>query len=371
MKRGLALTGGGARAAYQAGVLKAVAEVWAKPQCPFQIITGISAGAINGTFLATHANDFQGAVGRLWELWSELRPYQVYRTDPFRMASIASIWLANLSIGALKRGHRVNYMLDASPLRTLLSRHIDCEQVGRNLAAGHFSALAVSATNVFSGTAISFCMTQDRFEPWERSQRIGREAKITVPHVLASSAIPLFFGPVSLENSYFVDGCVRLTTPLSPAIHLGADKILAVGIRHPRSPNMAATLAEQQAHRQPEPADIGGLLLNALFMDSLEGDLERVARINNTIRQTGYEGLREIPTISFLPSQDLGQQAAELFDTFPLPMRHLLRGLGASQAKGWDLLSYLAFDKDYTCRLLEMGYQDALKQRTDIEGFLA
>ena len=236
MKRALVLTGGGARAAYQVGVLKAITEFGNISRNPFEIITGISAGAING--------------------------------------------------------------------------------------------------------------------------------------VKASASIPLFFEPVYMDGNYYCDGCVRLTSPLSPAIHLGADKILAIGIRHPRSSEKTLSMVKEKTSRQPEPADIAGLLLNALFMDLLDEDLERVTRINSTVRQTGFKGLRDIPTEVILPSQDLGNQAADLLSSFPFAMRHMLKGLGASRGTGWDLLSYLAFDKQYTSSLLEIGYKDGLDNRSRIIEFL-
>jgi NTE family protein len=214
--------------------------------------------------------------------------------------------------------------------------------------------------------------------PWVRSSRLGLRAVLSVPHVLASAAIPVFFPPVALEGAWFGDGCVRLSAPLSPVIHLGAERILAIGIRYARTP--AETIALNQTGRRANPSvsDISGVLLNAIFLDSLDSDVERSERINATLSLLTREQhgrlrhpLRRIPLLVLRPSRDLGSLAIEQYQRFPKTLRHLLRGIGATGESGWDLVSYLAFEPAYIERLIELGYEDTHARGADIDAFFA
>ncbi len=376
---GLVLTGGGARTAYQTGVLKGIAEILAgssRITSPFSILVGTSAGAINSSLLAAKAENFQDAINYLCQLWGELQTDQVVRSDFASLGALGIRWIRDLSLGGMLGQSQSTYLLDAQPLRHFLAERIDFDAIKTNLNANTLRGLAVTATNYHSGTTVTFFDGVPEIQPWVRKFRLGQRSELTLKHVLASAAIPIFFPPVRLYESYYGDGCVRMTTPLSPAIHLGADRILAIGIRHQRPEDMTQEINQQSTMSQISLADIAGVMLNAAFLDALDADIERMHRINITVsllseraREQHPYKLRDIPLLAIRPSQDLGTLASEQFERFPAMLRYLLKGIGASSAKGWDLLSYLAFDKAYTQRLIELGYGDALAQHDEIKQF--
>jgi NTE family protein len=373
---GLVLTGGGARAAYQVGVLRALADITRGESTPFRIVTGVSAGAINTYAVAAHADDFATAVESLSTTWRTLSPENVYRTDARSLFSIGARWIGELSGGGLLGAARSNHLLDTSPLRALLHKRLANARIQHHLATGRLRGVALTATNYETGTAITFYDGADDIEPWTRSSRIGRRESLTVDHVLASSAIPIFFPPVRIGSSFYGDGCIRLNAPISPAIHLGADRVLAVGIRYLRS---GFQLSELNGSLKGDPlslAEIGGVLLNAVFLDSLESDVERLERINATLSLISPEQrtrlsypLRKIPILVMRPSRDLGRLAARQSRRFPRTLRYLLRGIGATGERGWDLLSYLAFEPTYVSLLMELGFYDTLTRRAEVEAF--
>jgi NTE family protein len=373
---GLVLTGGGARAAYQVGAVRALAEILGPGPLPFDVVAGISAGAINGIALATGADDFPRAAARLGATWAQLTPDQVFRTGALRLASIGSRWVRDLSAGGLLRTKGgINYLLDSSPLRRLISTGIPIGRMRRHLKSGRLRAVAVSATNYHTGAGVTFFEGVADVGPWTRSTRVGVRARITVDHVMASAAIPVFFPPVALDGSFYGDGCVRMHYPMSPAIHLGADRILAVSVRHHRPP--AETLERQsraKTDRLPL-SEIAGVLLNAVFLDSLDSDLERMEVMNRTLALVPREKLareldvRQIPALLLRPSQDLGKLAGGEYDRFPAMLRYLLKGIGAAGQAGEDLLSYLAFEPVYVGRVMELGWADTMARRDEIEEF--
>lgn len=377
---GLVLTGGGARAAYQAGVLRGIAEI-IKPATsahwPFPVLVGVSAGAINSAFLASRVDDFRATTEALCQLWGALRAEEVIRADFRSLSTLGLRWLRDLSLGGLFGSSRSTHLLDTAPLRGFLTRHLDFDAIKSHLEHGRLHGLAISATNYQTGTTVVFYDGAKQIQPWLRSARLSQRTTLAMEHVLASAAIPVFFQPVRLEGCYYGDGCVRLTTPLSPAIHLGADRILAIGIRHQRPEEQTQVLQEESSMTDISLIDIAGVMLNAAFLDAVDTDIERMQRINKTIALLNQAGkthpdkLREVPLLAIRPSQDLGTLASEQFERFSTMLRYLLRGIGASNEKGWDLLSYLAFDEAYTGRLLELGRADALAQRAEIEEFFA
>ncbi len=373
---GLVLTGGGARAAYQVGALAALAELTREPT-PFRVLTGVSAGAINSTTLAAYADDFVTGVTRLHETWTSLTPEKVYRTDPIALAMTGARWLRQLTGGA-RHGASMNALLDTSPLASLLQARVPIGRIRAHVSSGVLTALAVTATSYRTGTAITFFEGAEGIEPWVRTGRIGTRAAITVDHVRASAAIPIFFPPVAIEGTDFGDGCVRLTAPLSPAIHLGADRLVAIGIRYMRSGFDTLTINQPSGEERARLADIGGVLLNAVFLDSLDADVERVDRINATLSLMSEEQharhpqrLRQVPLLVLRPSRDLGRMASQQLGELPLTLRHLLKGVGASGERGWDLVSYLAFDPIYVKSLIELGYEDTRARRAEVEAFLS
>ncbi|HXX69392.1 MAG TPA: patatin-like phospholipase family protein [Polyangiaceae bacterium] len=379
--RALVLTGGGARGAYQVGALRALADLCDESALPFPIVSGVSAGAINAVYLASRADDFREAVDQLWSVWEHIRADDVFLTNPTSLLHIGFRLLVELSLGSLIHEHHSNHLLDTTPLRDLLApRGCDSAAIRRNLGNGVLRALAVTATDYHSGNAVTFFDSDTPIEPWVRTTRLGVHAKIRPEHALASAALPIFFPPVNVDGRFFGDGCIRLRAPLSTAIHLGAERILAIGIRS--SPPTGDDPGEGNGTDRVNAsapaltlAEIGGVLLNALLLDGLELDVERLERINRTIElipasHRSAQPLRTVPLTVLRPSRDLGRLASELLHRVPLPVRHLLRGLGATDHVGWDLLSYLFFDRAYTSKLLDLGYEDTIAQRETVQRFL-
>jgi NTE family protein len=373
----LVLTGGGARAAYQVGVVQAIAEITHERESPFKVITGVSAGAINGAYLASRADEFKLSAKGLWDLWNGLSSERIYRTDPASIAGLGSKWLSSVGMGGLVKQKRANHLLDTSPLRQLLEQELTLNRLPQLYKQNHLRGVAFSATNYITGTAISFYDGHESIEPWVRSTRIGVRAPLTVEHIMASSAIPVFFPPIILSGAPFGDGCIRLTSPISPAIHLGATRVVAVGIRYQRTDEQIIEMNQSMKRTELSIAEIGGVLLNAVFLDSLETDVERMERINRTLTLVQEDrkihlpqNLRPIPVLTLRPSQDLGQLAKGTLKEFPTLLRFLLRGIGAKEDKGWDLLSYLAFEKSYTSQLMDLGYDDTLRKKEIILEFM-
>lgn len=374
---GLVLTGGGARAAYQAGALQALAEIADFDRTPFRVLTGVSAGAINAAFLAARADDFRAAARDLWDMWHRLETRQVYRSDVRNLASIGSRWARDLGLGGLLGAGNINYLLDTSPLREFLAARLDIARTAAHIASGRLRGVAVTATNYITGTAITFFDGAPEIQPWTRSSRLAVRTPLRLEHVLASAAIPVFFAPQAIDGVPFGDGCVRMTAPTSPAIHLGAERIIAIGIRYFRSGEQTVLMNQNLHAERVALAEIAGVLLNAVFLDSLEADLELLERINQTLsflrpedHATLPSQLRPIPALALRPSQDLGRLAGDQYANFPRMLRYLLRGIGATGASGWDLLSYLAFEPGYIDRLLELGHRDTMARKDEILAFL-
>jgi NTE family protein len=372
-RTGLVLTGGGARAAYQVGALRALAEILPAGPIPFEVVAGISAGAINGVAVACSAQDFAAGAGALQQTWASLTPDRIFRTGAIKLAAIGSRWMRDLGGGGLLGGNSINYLLDPSPLRKLLTEVLPLARMRRHLRAGRLGGVAVSATSYMTGAGVTWYEGDERIRPWTRSTREGLRARLTVDHVMASAAIPIFFPPVKVGEGYYGDGCVRLVYPMSPAIHLGAERILAISVRHPRATPGSSTVAESG----PLPlSQIAGVLLNAVFLDSLDTDLERLERVNRTLAYVPGERvaareleLRPIPVLALHPTQDLGKLAGDEYHRFPAMLRYLLKGIGVSADSGSDLLSYLAFEPVYVGRVMEIGYADTMARRDEVEAF--
>jgi NTE family protein len=279
-----------------------------------------------------------------------------------------------LASGGLIGTGRAKSLLDTAPLRDLVATRIDTNAIGRNIARGLVRALGVSATNYDTGFAVTFFQGAEDIRPWSRISRIAVRTKLEVNHVIASSAIPLFFPAVEIDGAWYADGSVRLNTPLSPAIRMGARRIVAIAVRPAVEPSPTTKVTT----RVPTPAEVAGVLLNALFVDSLEADAERALRINETVGLIPKDvlaeqvtPLRSIALLILRPSLDPQSLVLRTLDRFPAAVRHLFRGLGSSDDSGWELLSYLGFDGVYTTRLLELGYEDTLDRADDITAFLA
>lgn len=374
IKNGLVLPGGGARAAYQVGVLKAVAKVLpGNAPNPFPVIAGTSAGAVNATVLASRAEQYSMAVRALESVWAGFRVNQVYRSGAGAMLKSSLHWAAALVLGGLGVANPKS-LLDNAPLKKLLAQQIQFGRIGDAVSAGHLDALAVTLSGYSSSGSATFFEGRADLAGWRRMRREGQPARITLDHLMATVAIPFVFPPYLIGNEYFGDGVMRQTAPLAPAIHLGADRVLVIGVRdeEPSPPPPG-----QQAPRPPSLAQIGGYLLDNLLMDWLYADLERVTKINQLLEQVGpgalsgpAERLRRVDTMVILPSQDIREIAAMHQHCLPLPVRMLLGGLGVGSQGGRQLLSYMLFESDYTRELIQLGYEDGMAQRDHLEAFV-
>jgi NTE family protein len=375
----LLLSGGGARGAYQAGVLLGIARILGGQPgpFPFPILTGMSAGAINAAGLASGAPDFPRAAQHMAALWRNLEMDQVFRTDFLSLARIGLGWLRNLILGGVLGHHRFNALLDPEPLRGLLGRTLDFEAMRRAIRAGSLQGLAVLATHYGCGASVAFVESSRDDVTWVRARRLGVRTTLTIDHIMASTAIPIVFPAVPIDGTYYGDGAIRLSSPFSPAIHLGAARILAIGVRKAQPANCFEAALHEPSPR-PTAAAIAGSVLNAIFMDAIDGDLERLARINTTLSLIPPEAaaqsltkLRPVRALLILPSRDLADMARPHLRYFPAKIRYMLRGLGADQPENPDFLSYILFDRRYCRELVELGMQDAMSQRSAIEDFLA
>ncbi|HEX4923886.1 MAG TPA: patatin-like phospholipase family protein [Bdellovibrionales bacterium] len=368
---GLVLSGGGSRGAYQAGVMKAIAEISKGLGLaqPFPIVTGVSAGAINAAFWAAHADNISEAAEKLCELWSRVTFDQVFRSGIFSMGKISSKWIVDVSLGGLTGVTKAESLLDTAPLRELLRKNLDFNAIQKNLEAGHLSAISVTATDYGSTNSVTFVQSARPAPMWTRQQRYSVQATLSVDHIMASSAVPLFFPSSPVGESYFGDGCLRNTAPLSPAIHLGADKLLVVGVRK-QPPTSEIT---QLPPARPSIARVLSVVLNAIILDGVDWDIERLSRVNNTVRAVPEEKranlpLRPIDYLWLYPSEDIGKLAQIETRQLPSVIRYLMKGLGPlKEASG--IASYLLFDPVFCGQLIDMGYNDTIKRRSEIESF--
>jgi NTE family protein len=371
---GLVMGGGGARAAYQVGFLACLAKHWPDLQIP--ILTGVSAGAINTAFLACHPGPFESAVEELTALWSKLTTDQVIRSDTLSFARTVARWGMRLVAGGTRISPPTRGMVDSSPLREFLMNNLKARPDGRligveeNLRRGRLSAVAVTTTDYSTGQSITF--VEGRDPPlWQRPTRRSVRSELNVDHVMASASLPLFFPAVPVGNSWHGDGGVRLTAPLSPALHLGAGRILAISTRYQKTQDEADRPA---IGGYPPPAQVLGVLMNAIFLDMLDFDALNMARINELLEKVPREqrgGLRTAKLLLLRPSQDLAQLATQYETRLPQPLRFLTRGLGTRETKSSDSLSMILFEPEYMTHMIRLGVQDAERRLTEIEAFLA
>lgn len=370
---GLVMGGGGARAAYQVGFLRTVARRFPELHVPY--ITGVSAGAINAALLASHHGTFLQAVRELSHLWGNLTVKDVFRVDAASLAMNGFRWLRQLASGGFGGAKsQVRGLVDTQPLRDFLTEAlhaVDGELTGiqYNLDRGRLKALALSTTSYSTGASVTWLQGTD-VEGWKRPKRRTETATITIEHIMASTALPLLFPAVQLENAWYGDGGIRLAAPLSPVLHLGARRVLAISTRYEKGPDEAD---ETAIRGYPPPAQVAGVLLNSIFLDLLDNDALRLERLNQLLAMLPPEhraGLEPVKLLVLRPSQDLGKLASQFEAQLPRSFRFLTRGLGTRETKSPDILSFVLFQPDYLRTLMEIGEADADARIEEIANFL-
>ena len=395
---GLVLTAGGARGAYQAGVLKRIGEIPAlrsRPS-PFPIVAGASAGAINGAAVAGYSADFHAGTELLARLWGQLGAEQVYRSDLLSLGRNGLRLLLDVVLGPVFGAGRVQSLVDTAPLRAFLAAKLPMDGISASIRSGHLYALAITATGYHSGKAFTFIQGKPGHPLWNKSRRVALPMAIGVDHVYASAAIPLVFPPAPIvvagATAYFGDGALRLVTPLSPAIRLGAERVLAIGVRNQHAADdllrtelaADADVVEAAARlRSPPLAQVCGVFMNAIFLDHLDADVDHLRRMNELVAgfQCATPGKASVPSrvsepmrivepLVVSPSEDLALIAKSLEHRMPRAVRYLMDALGTPDAQSADLTSYLLFDSRFTQALIDIGYRDAACRADEIEQFL-
>ena len=363
----LLLGGGGARAAYQVGVLKAVAEILPEQvQTPFPIICGTSAGSINAVALASNADNFHVAVERVVAIWSRFSLDQVFYADAKNLAKGIAGWVwSNLGFGKWRSGPAS--LLDNQPLRELLAENINFDNIQASIQSGSLHAYCLTACSYTSGESTTFFDGAPSIENWRRTHRDGRRSNLGIDHMMASSAIPVVFPSVKIRNEHFGDGSMRQISPISPAVHLGAEKILIIGLR------MEGNIGTHKPSKhRPSLGQISGYVLDTLFLNSLYADVERMDRINRLIRENpgANSNLKAIDYMIVSPSKDIADIALKHYKTLPKAFRVALTFLGMGRGNSRRFISYLMFAENYCQELIALGYKDAMAQRQQLKTFL-
>lgn len=370
-KIGLVLPGGGARAAYQVGVLKAISELIPDSN-PFSIISGTSAGAINASLLASRSQSLKEAVEVLSGVWCNFKTNKVYRTETTVMLKSIFQWLLTVSSGGVLAKNPKS-LLDNSPLRQLLEDTINLEGIKNNIDKGNLDAFAITAASYSSKKSVTFFQSEEDDIDWERFLRVGVKTDILIDHLMASIALPLIFPAVKINNEYFGDGAMRQATPLSPAIRLGAEKLLIINTDS-KSPNNQLT--DNQIY--PSIGEVGGYMLDALFTGGLLSDLERLDRINQIIEnsgnnsvQTSNKKMKHLDYCVISPSKDIKKIAKEHYKDVPYSVKLLMKGLGLKNREESELLSFLLFESSFTSSLIQLGFEDGMTNQLEIKAILA
>lgn len=368
-RAGLVLTGGGARAAFQVGVVKAVRDILGSPvKNPFPILAGTSAGAINAATLAVYSDNFTLAVSNLLDVWENMHVDHIYKADFPSIMKSGMRWLSSLML--VSRRNPIS-LLDNAPLAEMLSRTLPFERIQGNIDSGALYAVSVTASGYTSGQSVSFFQGGSGAEGWERNQRIGAAVTLKLEYLLASASLPFIFPAVKVHREYFGDGSMRQIAPISPALHLGADRVLVVG-----TGRQTLDTARSRSNVYPSLAQIAGHALNSIFLDSLSVDLERLERINRTVSLIppeklveGNMPLRPIKVLFISPSQPIERIAARFLHELPRAVRFLLRPTGALNRSGSNLASYLLFEESFCRALIDLGYQDTIARAHEVQTF--
>lgn len=373
-KLGLVLSGGGARGAYQAGVLAGVQEISEKSGVPvkFDFLSGVSAGAINASSLASNCEDLKNATGLLTQLWSDVDFDKVFSTNSMTMGKIGLQWMSELSFGGLTGTTPGRALMDTSPLRDLIHSNMNYEKVEKNINEGHLTALCITSIDYAKSATTTFVQGKDILPSWDKGRKRSERTTISTDHIMASAAIPLLFPPVQIDDRFFGDGAVRNHAPCSPVIYLGAEKLLVIGVRLQTS-----TAYEERAGKNstaPSVARVVNTILNGALMDAVEQDVERLRRFNDYALALQPEHQHRIPIrpldhLFISPSADIGEMAAQKSYKLPRMIRYLLKGLGSLQDAS-EIISYLLFDSGFCADLIEIGRKDALSNKEELIQFL-
>ncbi len=371
---GLILPGGGARGAYQVGVLKAIEELLpAGSASPFPVVTGTSAGSLNASMVASRSSNYTDGMRRLEGMWKNLHMDMVVRTEVSVALKTGAAWMWSFaSRGSMDSPPRS--LLDNSPLRSLLENHVNLARMRQCIETGHLQALGITSSSYAQGASITHFEGQPDLEGWERTRRFGIPTRLAINHLMASIAIPVVFPAVRIENDYHGDGSMRESAPLSPALHLGANKLLVISVRNP---TLDEPPAVRQAPQYPSLGQITGYVFDTLFMDRLDSDIERLNRINFALSKTrrdtfrhGNSLLRPVEFLVISPSRDIRSIVARHTSAFPRSMKILLSGIGAMAKEGRPLTSYLLFDSAFCRELIELGYEDGQREREKLQALL-
>ena len=382
LKTALILSGGGARGAYQVGVLKGLSEILALNDYtfPFQIISGTSAGAINTAHLACQENSFNTSVEKLVYLWAQLTPDQVFKVNLFPGNSFST---ALTGLGQILNGRSFNALLDTSPLKKLIENNCDFNILRKNIKTGKFDSVLITANNYIKNKAESFVESSDGLGKsnlfWSETRRSALSTEINADHIMASSAIPLLFPPIKIGHEIYGDGCVRNHTPCSPSIRMGAEKLFVIGVRTQKQTEF---VAEEKISMKPNQDSVSlirvlNTLLNAVLLDSVEQDVQRIQRINELVdlalknkqaSESAKVSLKKIPALCISPSANLGEIARSQARHLPRLLRMTIKALGDLDDAN-EIISYLMFDKNYCRKLIEIGYNDAFEAKDEIIEF--
>ena len=371
-KIGLVLPGGGARGAYQVGVLKAISDIQGREEkSPFDVISGTSAGAINASMITSEINNFHQSIIKLENVWGRFKTNQIYRTEKLFMLKQSLHWLLTLVSGGLLT-QNPRSLLDNQPLRDLLKEKINFENINHNIYSGVLDALIVTAVSYEQRESVSFFTTSTKVGNWKKVGRSGKKSEINVEHLMASVALPLIFPAITIQGQYFGDGAMRQETPLSPVIRLGASNLLIISTESSKN-----NTKKRSDKNYPDFSEIGGYILDGLFSGSLYSDLERLDRINQIIAQnqnqkvqTETKEMKHIEYLVISPSVDLAEIAMKCFKDIPLSLRMLFKGIGIKKDMNSELLSFLLFESSFTGELVDLGFHDAMERKEEIKHFL-